>query len=344
MSGSMAADDLAATKAKLTSAGISLSQEECKLLASDLPVTFSLKYGRATMAVPKLHRNNITTDFISAQVKQKWTELEELDLALYSDKDSKHEIDDVYLQACSYPLVVYVRTIQKGFSDFTPTDALNYAGVGEIALVKQDVFPAPVEIKDDNHRLIHVIEDLRMRHQLYDPLEEGCEYTRREFISPVLVLAALITGVKLACEEMVEGSTGKGPVDWVAHYQNHRIYITEGKKDNITQGLYQNLAQLTAAGEGRGSKRQFCVDLPLYGVATTYREWIFLRLDPLPLEGKEIRAAVRLDTMVIVPPTSSYFAQSVRDVAGHLAGILWSQKEIVDKESGNVSKKNKTED
>lgn len=58
--------ELAAAKAKLQSARITLSQEECKLLANDIPVTFSLKFGRANMTVPKLHRNNITIDFISA--------------------------------------------------------------------------------------------------------------------------------------------------------------------------------------------------------------------------------------------------------------------------------------
>ena len=34
---------------------------------------------------------------------------------------------------------------------------------------------------------------------------------RREFISPILVLAASISGVKLACEEQVDASAGKGP-------------------------------------------------------------------------------------------------------------------------------------
>ena len=98
---------------------------------------------------------------------------------------------------------------------------------------------------------------------------------------------------QIGVRRTVEGSAGKGPVDWVAHYQNHKICITEGKKDNVTQGLYQNLAQLAAAGEGRGKKRIFCVDLPLYGIATTYTEWIFLRLDPPPSNDGQERSAVR---------------------------------------------------
>lgn len=200
------------------------------------------------------------------------------------------------------------------------------------------LFPPPVDdISDSDILYLHAIEDLNVRHKLYDPLEEGCEYTRREFISPILVLAASVSGVKLACEEQVEGSVGKGPVDWVAHYQNHRICITEGKKDNITQGLYQNLAQLAAAGEGRGEKRMFCVDLPIYGIATTYTEWIFVRLDPLS-EGTT-RQALRLPTMQISRNKQIIFKETVKDVAGQLAGLLLSQKNTFDRNTGEAAKR-----
>jgi len=154
----------------------------------------------------------------------------------------------------------------------------------------------------------------------------------------------LISGVKLACEEHVEGSAGKDPVDWVAHYQNHRICITkEGKKDNITQGLYQNLAQLTASGEGRGNKRLFCVDLPLYGIATTYTEWIFLRLEPPPTNDKQARSAVRLDTMIVGRPNAPFFKDSVAIIASHWAGLLSSQKQVVDNATGEAAKRTKTQ-
>ena len=32
---------------------------------------------------------------------------------------------------------------------------------------------------------------MKFKHNLFDPLEEGYEYTRREFISPIMVLAAM---------------------------------------------------------------------------------------------------------------------------------------------------------
>ena len=334
---------LEALKLKLRNAGITLTNAECTLLADDLPISCTIKRGRSTAVVPNVLRNMLTIDFIEDQARLKWNELNESNFSLFSDKECRNRINDNYLQVCAFPLVVFVKTTQKGFSEFSDVEALKYAGVKEIITVGENdhvSFPPPVDINDSDKLLKHAIEDLTARHKLYDPLEEGCEYTRREFISPILVLAASVSGVKLACEEQVEGSVGKGPVDWVAHYQNHRICITEGKKDNITQGLYQNLAQLAAAGEGRGEKRVFSVDLPIYGIATTYTEWIFVRLDPL-LEGTT-RHALRLPTMQISRNKQTIFKETVKDVAGQLAGLLLSQKNSVDRNTGEAAKRAKS--
>ena len=334
---------LEALKLKLRNAGIILTNDECILLADDVPISFTMKRGRSAAVVPNVLRNMLTIDFIEDQARLKWNELNESNLSLFSDKECKNRINDNYLQVCAVPFVVFVKTTQKGFSDFSDVEALKYAGVKEIITVEENEhasFPPPVDINDSDKFFLHAIEDLNVRHKLYDPLEEGCEYTRREFISPILVLAASISGVKLACEEQVEGSVGKGPVDWVAHYQNHRICITEGKKDNITQGLYQNLAQLAAAGEGRGEKRVFSVDFPIYGIATTYTEWIFVRLDPLS-EGTT-RHAVRLPTMQISRNKQTIFKETVKDVASRLAGLLLSQKNTVDRNTGEAAKRAKS--
>ena len=333
---------LEALKLKLRNAGITLTKDECTLLADDLPVSCSIKRDRSTAVVPNVLRSLLTVDFIEDQARLKWNELNDSNFSLFSDKECKNRINDNYLQVCAFPLVVFVKTTQKGFAEFSDVEALRYAGVKEIITVEENdrvSFPPPVDIKDSDKLFKHAIEDLNVRHKLYDPLEEGCEYTRREFISPILVLAASISGVKLACEEQLEGSVGKGPVDWVGHYQNHRIYIAEGKKDNITQGLYQNLAQLAAAGEGRGEKRVFSVDLPIYGIATTYTEWIFVRLDPLS-EGTT-RHAVRLPTMQISRNKQTIFKETVKDVASQLAGILLSQKNTVARNTGEAAKRAK---
>jgi hypothetical protein len=341
--------DLVALQEKLraSTAEITLTQAECKILAAappttPTPISLTLKYKQSSLRIVDLDRSAITVDFLESETIAKWSSLSDANFRLYNEKEYRHAVSDAYLKACTFPRTLFVKTEQTGFSDFTEDDALRYAGVQDIEMdnEKNSVFPDPIEIDDNEELLAHAVKDLGLKHKLYNPIEKGCEYTRREFISAVLILAASLAGVKLACEEQVDGSKGKGPVDWMAHYQNHRICITEGKKDNISGGLYQNLAQLAAASEGRGTKRAFCIDLPLFGIATTYTEWIFLRLDPTIKTDGEQRSAVRLPTYVI--NYGRNLKQDTKAVAERIAALLLDQKKQVDEQNGGVgAKKNR---
>lgn len=102
--------------------------------------------------------------------------------------------------------------------------------------------------------------------------------------------------VKLACEEQNDGSTGKGPVDWVAHYANHRIFcIKEWKKDNLTHGLLSEFGPAPGSG--------FANVWDCYHVLTrigSSRAWIVLqcfstlsRLLSMPLPNGERDVAAR---------------------------------------------------
>ncbi len=198
-------------------------------------------------------------------------------------------------------------------------------------------FPGPFEIKECNEWLQHAITDLRIKHALFDPLTEGCEATRREFISAVLVLAATLVGnVKLAVEELVVGSLGKGPVDWVALFEGFRICITEGKKDNLTQGQIQNIAQLAASREHASGKRKFVATIPTYGIATTYLEWTFFKLTDGPRQLFRSSA----DTISI---DQHNLQHTVRDVASRIAAILQEQKDaVISAKLGSASCNKKT--
>lgn len=305
---------------------------DAKKSSRKIPVSVSLKYGnRKAVTLKSLQSDEVTVSFLKSQATFHWNVLEAVEFELHAGKNQV--INDDYLEKCTFPLSLTVKVDQVGFSDFVSQDkALDYAGV-KGKLQTRDAaslnFPPKLQIDDNDPVFLHACEDLKLKHALYDPLEEGCEYTRREFISPILVLAATKAGVKLACEELVKGSLAKGPVDWMAHYQDHGICITEGKKDQIATGIAQNLAQLTALGEKLGTKRVFEAELPLYGVATTYIEWIFIRLSP-PGEARE---AVRLPTKYATDK------QQIKDVAECLAGLLLSQKQIVDEATGPPAKK-----
>ncbi|KAL3910530.1 MAG: hypothetical protein SGILL_007659 [Bacillariaceae sp.] len=338
--------DLASLKKRLLASSekeITLNHDEYKTLAAAAapevhPISVTLRLQRSTFRISDVNPAAMTVAFLVDEAITKWKSLTDTSFSIYSDRDYKHSVSDAFLQVCTYPRTLYVKTEQTGFSDFTEDDALKYAGVQDIDMDDEEnsVFPAPITIHDDNDLLAHAVKDLELKHALYNPIEKGCEYTRREFISAVLVLAASIAGVKLACEEQVDGSAGKGPVDWMAHYQNHRICITEGKKDNISGGLYQNLAQLAAASEGRGTKRSFCVDLPLFGIATTYTEWIFLRLEPIGPAGA-VRSAVRLPTDYI--NVKSNLKGDTKAVAERIAALLLHQKGLVDTQTGGEGAK-----
>lgn len=297
----------------------------------DSSVVVTLKYSnRKKVTMSNILFGDITVAFLKHQVWETWPELQDMKFEL--EGGNNHAINDAFLDHCTFPLHLTVKVEQSGFSDFMSLEkALSYAGVEE--LVEGDVaelnFPAKLTIAPTDPVLHHVYEDLKLKHALYDPLAQGCEYTRREFISPILVLAATKAGVKLACEQEVEGTRAKGPVDWMAHYKRHGICITEGKKDNISGGIAQNIAQLTALGEKRGTKRAYRVDLPLFGVATTYYEWVFIRLSST---GDVTREAVSLPIMFATTN------EQIKDVAERLAGILSSQKKLLDDASVGEAK------
>ena len=107
--------------------------------------------------------------------------------------------------------------------------------------------------------------------------------------------------------------------------------------------IYQNLAQLTAAGEGRGQKRSFCGDLPFYGIATTYREWVILRLEPSATRKKD-SGAIWLRTFII--DDENDLKGGVQRIASRVAGLLQSQKNLLDHATGAAesAKKAKPDD
>ena len=281
-----------------------------------------LEFGNSKNEMASVERSHVSFDFLSKCVKETWEEFDiaEFDMLVANEKLSAEA-------TLNFPLTVTVKSRSQGFASFTRSMALSYAKVQRIDLLEEkegtSSFPHAFDIKDDCPTLLHAVNDLELKHKLYNPLDEGCEYTRREFISAIVVLAATLAGVKLACEEKIEGSLGNGPVDWVALYQEYRFCITEGKKDNLSHGVTQNLAQLAAVGEGCSRKRKFTIELPLYGIATTYKEWAFIKL-----VQSEPRQAVRIPNKDI---SESNLKLSVKAVAGVVAGIFKAQKEMVDK-------------
>lgn len=64
---------------------------------------------------------------------------------------------------------------------------------------------------------------------------EGYELTRRELISPVLILAALLNPklVELRAEAQVHGTLGHGPIDYTAHIEKIQMLLAEAKRFDL---------------------------------------------------------------------------------------------------------------
>lgn len=73
--------------------------------------------------------------------------------------------------------------------------------------------------------------DLYQRFTVFESGDHSSENTRRELISPVLVAAALLSSsINLHAEVPIEGSRGRGKVDYAAEHRAVFITLTEAKK------------------------------------------------------------------------------------------------------------------
>lgn len=296
----------------------------CEKKRIDPLVDIQLKYKRDAAKIQML-KSTVSVDTLSAAVKSQWKEFEVAAFEFSVNAVTLSKENEFHLLR-KFPLQVAVENLSKGFSKFREKDAYAYARVSS-AITDTKKFPQTVQVDKAGKWFQHALDDLKIKHELFGALTEGCEYTRREFISAVLILSAKLAGVKLAVEERIEGSLGNGPVDWVALYQSYRVCVTEGKKDALSDGLIQNIGQLAATREDRNPKRNFSPTIPSYGITTTYTEWVFLKLTDGPRELFRWT-----DDSIIITQTD--LGGSLQEVVGRIVGIFQQQqKEINDQMS-----------
>ena len=300
----------------------------CNAKMQDRMVDIELKYKKSTSNL-QMRKSLVSLETLSSAVTLAWREFEVAGFKLTANAVALSG-DTVYSEL-KFPLQVTVVNLSKGFSTFKEDEAYAYARVNS-ATTDANEFPQPVDILVDSEWFQHALKDLRIKHELFGALTEGCEYTRREFISAVIILSAKVAGVKLAVEKNIQGRLGNGPVDWVARYESYRICITEGKKDNLSNGMIQNIAQLAATREDRNPKRKFSPSIPSYGIATTYHEWVFLKLTDEP---RELFRST--DDSIII--SQADLEGSLKAVVGQIVGIFLEQKRHIDTPPGRSNSK-----
>ena len=87
--------------------------------------------------------------------------------------------------------------------------------------------------------------------------------------------------VKVYPQYEISGSHGKGPVDWAIKIGDTIIAVTEAKRENLDQGVGQNVIQLQASTQCNPRKRKFDSALredTMFGIITTGVYWIIIKV------------------------------------------------------------------
>eukprot|EP00243_Klebsormidium_subtile_P011132 TRINITY_DN618_c0_g1_i1.p1 TRINITY_DN618_c0_g1~~TRINITY_DN618_c0_g1_i1.p1 ORF type:complete len:470 (+),score=119.07 TRINITY_DN618_c0_g1_i1:93-1412(+) len=186
-------------------------------------------------------------------------------------------------------------TLDKGFSDFNTKQGLEYLSLPgnypvafkpeEFERAEFDLDMKAERIKDyadwTVKKLVeHFVDDIKLRMLVYTSYDlEGLELTRREMISPVLLLASLLAQkeIELRAEATVKGTLGNGAIDYTALIERVQILLTEAKKVDLKKAEGQVYAEMAASREAlaryidpSSKKRKFSeTEELLEGVSTT---------------------------------------------------------------------------
>ncbi len=194
----------------------------------------------------------------------------------------------------------------------------------------------------------HAVMDLMNKKRLYGPITKICEATVREYVSPVLSLAALITeDIIMRAEEKICGLRGNGPVDYIFVYKNFSVVMTEVKNEDIESGIAQNDAQMIAGRQEykrnlqihlpefkqKSKKRKYLeIDIstiPSFGIVSTGEKYIFQKLVESCNNPTTIHKSKVLE-INLLSATEELMKQQMMEVVRRIVWILIIQKEKVD--------------
>ena len=186
---------------------------------------------------------------------------------------------------------ITIVSLSLPFSEYKEIDQLeDYA---KITGLEDDLqLPATFDIPPDSSILNDVFREISARLEVFD-LTETTECIMREFISPILIgsirLLGPHCGVKMKSEHKIEGSRGRGPVDYDILFHLFHIVVCEAKNGrDVADGIPQNGAQLVASREvfqksvckkrKRDMKEvsELLDKLKSSGIVSTGRSWVFI--------------------------------------------------------------------
>jgi hypothetical protein len=140
----------------------------------------------------------------------------------------------------------------------------------------------------------------------------GNESQRLHFIAPILVYVSDLFGpedsIQIVIEEDLNGVNVKanGHFEFMLKRNNKRICIVEAKKDDMEQGMVQDLVGMEVASDLDR------LDV-VYGIVTNYVEWIFLKSQNDKIEKDMDTLAFELEVATV---------ESLKRIAGKIYSLL----------------------
>ena len=141
----------------------------------------------------------------------------------------------------------------------------------------------------------------------------GKESQRLHFIAPILVYVSDLFGsqdsIQIVMEEDLNGVNVKanGHFEFMLKRNNKRICIVEAKKDDILQGMVQDLVGMEVASDLDNLDT-------VYGLVTNYIEWMFLK-------SQNDKIGKHLDSLIF-DEFEVATVESLKRIAGKIYALL----------------------
>lgn len=190
------------------------------------------------------------------------------------------------------------------------------------------------------------------------------EYTKREFISPILIYAVQLVvdrlksenntkPLLLVCEKEILGKRFHGPVDYSLMYEIVDIVLTEAKRVDLEFGILQNLLQQHASQEFLANAfvnenvtgKRFREEaeshyseisrMPTYGIVSTGESWTFLKFYHQPSKAIYRSEVYHLNLQFrYASEHVETFVESIAVLLRFIIGIIYDQIHWIDTHEG----------
>jgi hypothetical protein len=218
------------------------------------------------------------------------------------------ELNPILIQA---EIEAAAKSGKKNLKESSAYSSLNWSLISPIYEHIMHQYTQTVkEVPQENMELLHnYLVTLTRR---LSSVTTGKLSQRLHFIAPILVFVSDLFGpedsIQIVVEEDLNGVNVKanGHFEFMLKRKNKRICIVEAKKDDMEQGMVQDLVGMEVASDLDGLDT-------VYGIVTNYVEWIFLKSQNDKIEKD-------MDTLTFELEVATL--ESLKRIAGKIYALL----------------------